>query len=185
MTAFHNQLFLYEGWYQKKINWLWLWEPKIQIFNSWNEKIILDNCGHSENCIPVKVNQWSSTGHHFSWQFFWSFLVLTSGKFLEALGSEIGTGLVFCLSFALSNRVLPLEIMYVISNVLNTYPCLETLKSYYSHAWKSWFSHHRRILSSNSFFSRQKYLPPPFILLGVVHKLCWQEFTHLPPVPLS
>jgi hypothetical protein len=26
------------------------------------------------------------------------FLVLTSGKFLEALGSEIGTGLVFCLS---------------------------------------------------------------------------------------
>ena len=53
---------------------------------------------------------------------------------------------------------------YVISNILNNYPCLETLKSYYSHAWKSWFSHHRRILSSNSFFSRQKYLPPPFIL---------------------
>ena len=51
----------------------------------------------------------------------------------------------------------------LISNILNTYPCLETLKSYYSHAWKSRFSHHRRILSSNSFFSRQKYLPPPFI----------------------
>ena len=98
-------------------------------------------------------------------------LVLTSGKFLEGLGSGIGTCSIFCLSFALSNRVLPLEIMYVISNVLNTYPCLETLKSYYSHAWKSWFSHHRRILSSNSFFSRQKYLSPPFILLGVVHKI--------------
>ena len=51
----------------------------------------------------------------------------------------------------------------LLSNILNTYPCLETLKSYYSHAWKSRFSHHRRILSSNSFFSRQKYLPPPFI----------------------
>ena len=33
------------------------------------------------------------------------FLVLTSGKFLEALGSEIGTGSIFCLSFSLSNRV--------------------------------------------------------------------------------
>jgi hypothetical protein len=33
------------------------------------------------------------------------FLVLTSGKFLEALGSEIGTGLVFCLSFSVSNNV--------------------------------------------------------------------------------
>ena len=32
-------------------------------------------------------------------------LVLTSGKFLEALGSEIGTGSIFCLSFSLSNRV--------------------------------------------------------------------------------
>ena len=34
-----------------------------------------------------------------------SFLVLTSGKFLEALGSEIGTGSIFYLSFSLSNRV--------------------------------------------------------------------------------
>ena len=34
-----------------------------------------------------------------------SFLVLTSGKFLEALGSGIGTGSIFCLSFSLSNRV--------------------------------------------------------------------------------
>ena len=59
---------------------------------------------------------------------------------------------------------------YVISNILNNYPCLETLKSYYSHAWKSWFSHHRRILSSNSFFSRQKYLPPPFILLDPISR---------------
>jgi hypothetical protein len=33
------------------------------------------------------------------------FLVLTSGKFLEALGSGIGTGSIFCLSFSLSNRV--------------------------------------------------------------------------------
>ena len=30
------------------------------------------------------------------------FLVLTSGKFLEALGSGIGTGSIFCLSFSLS-----------------------------------------------------------------------------------
>ena len=34
-----------------------------------------------------------------------SFLVFTSGKFLEALGSGIGTGSIFCLSFSLSNRV--------------------------------------------------------------------------------
>ena len=33
------------------------------------------------------------------------FLVLTLGKFLEALGSEIGTGSIFFLSFSLSNRV--------------------------------------------------------------------------------
>ena len=33
------------------------------------------------------------------------FLVLTSGKFLEALGSEIGTGSVFCQSFSVSNNV--------------------------------------------------------------------------------
>ena len=32
-------------------------------------------------------------------------LVLTSGKFPEALGSRIGTGSIFCLSFSLSNRV--------------------------------------------------------------------------------
>jgi hypothetical protein len=35
-----------------------------------------------------------------------SFPVLTSGKFLEALGSRIGTGLVFYLSFSVSNNVL-------------------------------------------------------------------------------
>ena len=34
-----------------------------------------------------------------------SFLVLTSGKFLEALGSGIGTGSIFCLSCSLSNNV--------------------------------------------------------------------------------
>ena len=33
------------------------------------------------------------------------FLVLTSGKFLEALGCEVRTGSIFCLSFSLSNRV--------------------------------------------------------------------------------
>ena len=32
-------------------------------------------------------------------------LVLTSGKFLEALGSGIGTGLVFYLSFSVSNNL--------------------------------------------------------------------------------
>jgi hypothetical protein len=36
---------------------------------------------------------------------FFSFLVLTLGKFLEALGSGIGTGLVFCHSFSFSNDV--------------------------------------------------------------------------------
>ena len=35
-----------------------------------------------------------------------SFLVLTPGKFLEALGSVIGTGSILCLSFSLSNRVI-------------------------------------------------------------------------------
>ena len=34
-----------------------------------------------------------------------SFLGLTSGKFLEALGSGVGTGSIFCLSFSLSNNV--------------------------------------------------------------------------------
>jgi len=34
-----------------------------------------------------------------------SFPVLTSGRFLEALGSGIKTGSIFCLSFSLSNRV--------------------------------------------------------------------------------
>ena len=33
------------------------------------------------------------------------FLVLASGKFLEALGSGIGTGFVFCLLFSVSNNV--------------------------------------------------------------------------------
>ena len=35
-----------------------------------------------------------------------SFLVLTSGKFLETLGRGIGTGSIFCFSFSLSNRVM-------------------------------------------------------------------------------
>ena len=33
------------------------------------------------------------------------FLVLTSGKLLAALGSGIGTGLVFCLSFSVLNNL--------------------------------------------------------------------------------
>ena len=36
---------------------------------------------------------------------FFLFLVLASGKFLEALGSEIGTYSIFCYSFSLSNNV--------------------------------------------------------------------------------
>ena len=40
------------------------------------------------------------------------FIVLTSGKFLEALGSGIGTGSIFCLSFSLSNRVIQLLLTY-------------------------------------------------------------------------
>merc|ERR1712051_520741 len=42
------------------------------------------------------------------------FLVLTSGKFLEALGSGIGTGSIFCLSFSLSNRVQRLKLHFVL-----------------------------------------------------------------------
>ena len=42
-----------------------------------------------------------------------SFLVLTSGKFLEALRRGIGTGSIFCLSFSLSNRVLCKQIAIV------------------------------------------------------------------------
>ena len=37
------------------------------------------------------------------------FLVLTSRKFLEALGSGIGTGLVICHSFSVSNNVVIFE----------------------------------------------------------------------------
>ena len=37
--------------------------------------------------------------------FFFSFLVLTLGKFLEALGTRIGTCSIFCHSFSLSNNV--------------------------------------------------------------------------------
>ena len=40
-----------------------------------------------------------------NYRYFFSFLVLTSGKFVEALGSGIGTGSIFCLSFSLSNNV--------------------------------------------------------------------------------
>ena len=41
------------------------------------------------------------------------FLVLTSGKFLEALGSGIGTGSIFCLSFSLSNRVIGIHFRFL------------------------------------------------------------------------
>ena len=40
---------------------------------------------------------------------FFSFLVLSLGKFLEDLGSGIGTGSVFCHSFSVSNDVVRKE----------------------------------------------------------------------------
>ena len=53
-------------------------------------------------CIPKRINGIISEVQ--LWKRF-LFLVLTLGKFLEALGSRIGTGSIFCLSFSLSNRV--------------------------------------------------------------------------------
>ena len=50
-----------------------------------------------------------------------SFLVLTSGKFLEALVSGIGTGSIFCLSFLLSNRVVNLIKTIHVPNVVFTF----------------------------------------------------------------
>ena len=54
-----------------------------------------------------------SASQTYKWDYLWSpiilkkksFLVLTPGKFLEAQGSGIGTCLVFCHSFSLSNNV--------------------------------------------------------------------------------
>mgnify|MGYP006864174982 CR=1 FL=1 len=42
---------------------------------------------------------------HLEFDFLFSLLVLTSGKFLEALGSKIGTCSIFCHSFLLSKNV--------------------------------------------------------------------------------
>ena len=53
-------------------------------------------------CIPKRINGIISEVQ--LWKKI-SFLVSTSGKFLEALGTGIGTGSIFCLSFSLSNRV--------------------------------------------------------------------------------
>ena len=53
-------------------------------------------------CIPKRINGIISEVQLWKKKLF---LVLTSGKFLEALGSGIGTGSIFCLSFSLSNRV--------------------------------------------------------------------------------
>ena len=54
------------------------------------------------------------------WDYLWCpimkkkmFLVLTSGKFLEALGSGIGTCLVFCLSSLFSNIVWMYVTLYI------------------------------------------------------------------------
>jgi len=56
-----------------------------------------------------------------------SFLVLKSGKFLEALGGGIGTGSVFCLSFSLSNRVGCL--LYQVPDKINNYNSIVSLIS--------------------------------------------------------
>ena len=53
-------------------------------------------------CIPKRIDRIISEVQLWKKN---SFLVLTSGKFLEALGGGIGTGSIFCLSFSLSNRV--------------------------------------------------------------------------------
>ena len=46
------------------------------------------------------------------------FLVLTSGEFLEVLGSGIGTGLVFCHSFSVSNNVYGIEkVVFTFCNI--------------------------------------------------------------------
>ena len=42
---------------------------------------------------------------HLEFDFLFSLLVLTSGKFLEALGSKIGTCSILCHSFLLSKNV--------------------------------------------------------------------------------
>ena len=57
-----------------------------------------------------------------------SFLVLTSGKFLEALGSGIGIGIVFCLSFSVSNTVS--NLWYKLIPFTTSIP-LPTSNSYY------------------------------------------------------
>ena len=55
-----------------------------------------------------------------------SFLVLTSGKFLEALGSGIGTCLVFCLSFLFSNIVMYVqEILGLKSKLFRKWPLIQ------------------------------------------------------------
>ena len=53
-------------------------------------------------CIPKRINRIISEVQ--LWKKI-SLLVLTLGKFLEAVGRGIGTGSIFCLSFSLSNRV--------------------------------------------------------------------------------
>ena len=65
-------------------------------------KFFLCLYGFLNNCFPKRINGIISEVQLY---FFFSFLVLTSGKFLEALGSGIGTGSIFCLSFSLSNNV--------------------------------------------------------------------------------
>ena len=56
--------------------------------------------------------------------YIWTFeiLVLTWGKSLEALGSRIGTGLVFCHSFSFSNNVQRnFPVKQIIGTMVRTY----------------------------------------------------------------
>ena len=106
-----------------------------------------------------------------------SFLVLTSGKFLEALGSRIGTGSILCLSFSLSNRVF---------NYGNDVAAQLSQKNFKS----TWF-----IFDSRSGLKYLKYYNSGFILslencklLGNSHwaeKSLFLQSTPYPPLTLS
>ena len=76
------------------------------------------------------------------WDYLWSpimkkklFLVLTSGKFLEALGSRIGTGLVFCLSFSVSNNVWHMTCLMRIRGVILFVIMYIIIDCTYVHTW--------------------------------------------------
>ena len=75
--------------------------PLEMVFKQFLSDISKKNLG-PVHLLP-KTNKWDYLRSPFI--DFFLFLVLTSGKFLEALGSGIGTGSIFCLSFLLSNNV--------------------------------------------------------------------------------